>query len=67
MTRKSKRELQQTVESLKDGPDDCPVISLATLLSADDVEKVPGRPNLLCVDGQLYKKSGFDLAGLTEP
>ena len=66
MTRPSERELQRTVESIADGPGDYPTASLATLLSADEIQQVSDRPNLLHIDGELYQNPDIDGIEVTE-
>jgi hypothetical protein len=53
--RKSKRELERTVEQLGPGGSGVPTVDLAQLIAADEIEEVDDKPDLLRLDGHLYR------------
>lgn len=63
--RPSERELRQSIDSLSGGGDDYPDLPLAYALSApdmqDDIHEVPGRPDLVNVEGAIYNYPAADL------
>ena len=66
MTRPSERELRNAVASLDDDDGSHPVASLAILLSADEIQQVSDRLNLLRIDGELYQNPDIDCVALTD-
>ena len=56
MTRKSRREIDRTIERLEYGPGGVPDVSLAEMIAADEIEDVDGRPDLIRLDGQVYRR-----------
>jgi hypothetical protein len=55
MTRKSKRELERSVERLGPGGSSVPTADLAQLIAADEVEEVDAEADLIRLDGRLYR------------
>lgn len=55
MTRKSKRELERTLDDL-DGGDGVPLLTLAHALAADDVEEIDADRGLVRVDGTVMRR-----------
>ena len=60
MTRKSRREIERAIERTTENSD-YTTPPLAVVLSAETVEAVDGRPDLVHLDGDVYRRPGDGL------
>ena len=59
MTRRSRREIEHTLEKIH--PAEYDAAPLCILLSAEEIQPVAGQPDLLEIDGELWKKPPADV------